>query len=123
MGSLPVVNYYYTLPSSARNARRSCTTSDFSCSKMKLAAASLGRQASVWTRAWVKLAFFPFACFRVRCSARVEPGAINAGRAWILGGGAVDGFEQCLMFQFSGVCASKGFSFYRSPVICEQMQP
>ena len=53
----------------------------------------------------------------VGCRARVltrgsSRGALNAGRAWILGGGAVDGFEQCLLFQFSGVCASKGLSFF-----------
>ncbi len=48
-------------------------------------------------------------------------GALNAGRAWIIGGGAVDGFGQS-WFQFSGVVLRGPFLFYRSPVICEQMQ-
>ena len=48
---------------------------------------------------------------RARSNARSDLGALNAGRAWIFGGGAVDGFEQCLLFQFSGVCASRAFLF------------
>jgi hypothetical protein len=39
------------------------------------------------------------------------PRAGRAGQAWILGGRAVDGFEQCLIFQFSGVFASRAFLF------------
>jgi hypothetical protein len=38
-------------------------------------------------------------------------GALNAGQARILAGDVVDGFEQCLLFQFSGVCASRAFLF------------
>ena len=70
------------------------------------------------SRTWglgVQFAFFPFACFLVGCrarlNARVELGALNAGRAWVLGGGAVDGFGQSLFFQFSWVVL-RGFSFF-----------
>jgi hypothetical protein len=48
--------------------------------------------------------------FRARLNGRFEPGALNAGRAWIAGG-LVDGFGQSLFFQFSGVCASRAFLF------------
>ena len=40
---------------SARWARKSCTTSDFSFSAMKLPASSLGRQASAWARSSLNL--------------------------------------------------------------------
>jgi len=64
----------------------------------------------------VPFAFFPVTSFldefRARRNARVDLGALNAGRAWILGGRVVDGFGQSFVLQFFlGLCF-EGFSFY-----------
>ena len=48
---------------------------------------------------------------RARLNARVERGALNAGRAWIPGGSVVDGFGQSLGFLFSGVVLRGRFLF------------
>ena len=57
---------------------------------------------------------------RARLNARVERGALNAGRAWIPGGGVVDGFWAESGFPVFWGCASRAFPFCRSPVIWEQ---
>jgi len=68
-------------------------------------------------------AVFVLSCslFLVRCrarlNARVERGALNAGRAWILGCGVVDGFWAESGFPVFWGCASRAFPFYWSPVI------
>ena len=45
------------------------------------------------------------------CCVRIEPGARNAGRAWIPGGGVVDGFWAESGFPVFWGCASRAFPF------------
>ena len=71
----------------------------------------------------VPLAFFPSTCFRVSAARGVTRGAgrgaLNAGRAWLHGGGVVDDLAEFIL-QVLWDCASS-FPFIGLTVICEWM--